>query len=326
MNYGMNTVMNHQAFGKYAKRSLKAIKKEAIRLEKLLSRFIFKSEISKINRSAGIKCEKVSNDTYEVLLQAIEFSKYCQGLFDITIGPLVTLWNNSKNNCMPPEDSKIKQILPLVNYNDIIFNPNKKTIGLKRIGQSIDLGGIGKGFAGDKFIEIFKKYGVSSAFTNLGGNVVVLGTKPDGSPWQVGIWHPREENNILGVVSVINKAIVTSGDYQRYFIDNNGKRYHHILDPSTGYPVNSGLISVTVIADSSMAADALSTILFAAGMKKGIEILRKFSGAEAIFVDTDLQVYATVGLKEYFQASDEISVTILNEKKGEDYNEKEGDI
>jgi thiamine biosynthesis lipoprotein len=159
---------------------------------------------------------------------------------------------------------------------------------------------------------VFKKYSVSSAYTNIGGNVVALGMKPDGSPWRVGIQHPRLENSLIGLVSIAGKAVVTSGDYQRYFIGSNGKRHHHILDPSTGYPAESGLVSVTVVADSSMAADALSTILFVAGMEKGLEFLRRFSGTEAIFIDMSLQVYITTGLKECFQAGEGINVEILN--------------
>lgn len=312
VNLGMSTVMTHKAFGKHADKSLRAVRDEAVRLEELLSRFIPVSEISRVNRSAGIKCERLSGDTYEVLSRAIEFSRYCQGLFDVTIGPLVTLWSNSKDSCKPPEDSKIRQVISLVGYTDLLLDPCKKTAGLQRIGQSIDLGGIGKGFAGDKFLEVFKKHGVSSAFTNIGGNVVALGTKPDGSPWRVGIQHPRQENNIIGFVSVADKAVVTSGDYQRYFIGINGKRYHHILDPSTGYPVESGLVSVTIVADSSMAADALSTILFVAGMNKGIELLKSFPGTEAILIDMNLLVYVTRGLKDCFQAGEGINIEILN--------------
>jgi thiamine biosynthesis lipoprotein len=222
------------------------------------------------------------------------------------------LWNGSKDTCKPPEASGIRQALSLVDYNSLLLDSCKRTAGLQRPGQSIDLGGIGKGFAGDKFLEVFKKYGISSAYTNIGGNVAALGTKPDGSPWRVGIQNPRQENGLLGLVSVADKAVVTSGDYQRYFIDGNGKRYHHILDPSTGYPAESGLVSVTIVADSSMAADALSTILFIAGLKKGHALLRKFPGAEAILVDTNLQVHVTAGLKEFFQAAEGIKVEILN--------------
>lgn len=314
MNLGMSTVMTHRAFGKHAEESLIVVRDEAVRLEKLLSRFIPGSEISRINRSAGVKSERLSGDTYEVLSRAIEFSRYCQGLYDVTIGPLVTLWNNANNTCKPPKDSRIRQVLPFVDYTDMLLDTCEQTARLKRKGQSIDLGGVGKGFVGDKFLEVFKKYGVSSAFTNIGGNVVALGTKPDGFPWRVGIQHPRQENSLLGLVSVVDKAVVTSGDYQRCFIGSNGKRYHHILNPSTGYPAEAGLVSVTIVADSSTTADGLSTILFLAGMKKGLAFLRQFPGAEAIFVDLELQVYVTEGLRDCFQALEGINVNIINER------------
>jgi len=312
INYGMSTVMTHRAFGKHAEESLRAVRDEAVRLEELLSRFIPVSEISRINRSAGIKYERVSGDTYEVLSRAIELSRYSQGLFDVTVGPLVTLWDNGKDTFKPPEDSSIRQVLPLVDYTDLLLDPYEKAAGLQRIGQSIDLGGIGKGFAGDKLLEVFKKYGISSAYTNIGGNVVALGTKPDGSQWRVGIRHPRQENSLIGLVAVADKAVVTSGDYQRYFIGSNGKRHHHILDPSTGYPAESGLVSVTIVADNSTAADALSTVMFIAGMEKGLELLKSFSGTEAILIDMNLLVYVTRGLKDCFQAGDGINIEILN--------------
>jgi len=254
----------------------------------------------------------VSGDTYEVLSRAIELSRYSQGLFDVTVGPLVTLWDNGKDTFKPPEDSSIRQVLPLVDYTDLLLDPYEKAAGLQRIGQSIDLGGIGKGFAGDKLLEVFKKYGISSAYTNIGGNVVALGTKPDGSQWRVGIRHPRQENSLIGLVAVADKAVVTSGDYQRYFIGSNGKRHHHILDPSTGYPAESGLVSVTIVADNSTAADALSTVMFIAGMEKGLELLKSFSGTEAILIDMNLLVYVTRGLKDCFQAGDGINIEILN--------------
>lgn len=310
MNFGMGTEMTHKVFGKHAEEALRAVESEAVRLEKILSRFMPGSEISRINGSAGIKCEKLSLDTYEVLSHAVQFSRNCQGLFDVTIGPLVDLWDY-KNSSEIPDEARIRQVLPLVNYADLRIDPCEKTAGLQKAGQSVDLGGIGKGFASDKFLEVFKKFGVSSAFTNIGGNVAALGAKPDGSPWSVGIRHPRQDNRLIGAVLVSDKAVVTSGDYQRYFIDREGKRRHHILDPNTGYPSESGLISVTIVADSATTADALSTILFIAGMKKGLELLQNYPRTEAVLVDTDLMVYVTQGLKNCFQTDKGIRANIL---------------
>lgn len=312
VHFGMSTVIAHNAFGKHSKESLQAVHEEAIRLEKLLSRFIPESEISKINQSAGIKSESISKDTFEVLSEAISFSRLSKGIFDITIGPLVDLWRDNQSSLQPPKNDNIKHALLLVHYNDLLLDKNKRTAQLKRVGQSLDLGGIGKGFAGDKFIQVFKHYNISSAYTNIGGNVLTLGKKPDGSSWRVGIQHPREEKGLIGVVAVENKAVVTSGDYQRYFLDHKGIRYHHILNPLTGYPAQSGLVSVTVVADKSITADALSTILFIAGKEKGLELLGEYRGIEAIFIDLNLRIYITTGLKRYFQAREGISVSVLN--------------
>jgi FAD:protein FMN transferase len=198
------------------------------------------------------------------------------------------------------------------------------TAGLRNKGQSIDLGGIGKGFASDKILEIYREYGISSAYSNLGGNVVTLGAKPDGSPWHVGIQHPRQENQLIGSVSVVNQTVVTSGDYQRYFTDSQGKRHHHILNPTTGYPAESGLISVSIITEKSLVADALSTIMFVAGMKKGREYLRTVPQTEAIFVDSDLKVYVTSGLRYRIQAEEDIDVEILDWMKKKESSKMTG--
>jgi len=306
---GMGTEMAHKAFGRHAIEALKAVQNESQRLERLLSRFQQESDISRINRSAGIKCENVSPETYEILLHAIECSVISQGLFDVTVGPLVDLWDY-KHALEPPANNKIEMALPLVNYKDLELNTVQKTTGLKKSGQSVDLGGIGKGFASDRFMEIFKEYGVTSAFSNIGGNVSTLGNKPDGSPWLVGIRHPRL-NGLLGAVEVTEKAVVTSGDYERYFIDKEGRRFHHILNPITGYPAESGLVSVTVVANSAMTADALSTAIFVAGLERGTALIKKYSGAEAVLVDEKLRVYVTQGLRQRFQASVEINVNYI---------------
>jgi thiamine biosynthesis lipoprotein len=310
--YAMGTVMTHKAFGSYAEEGLVAVCREIDRIEELLSRFIPESEISQVNESSGIKNKKVSYDTFEVLSKAIELSQSCPGCFDVTIEPLVNLWNNARESSIQPDELSIQQVLPLVNYRDILLDTWELTAGLKNIGQSVDLGGIGKGYAGDRIREIFGEYGIASAYCNLGGNVVTIGTKPDGSPWRVGIQHPRQEDRIIGAVSVVDRSVVTSGDYQRYYTDSQGKRCHHILNPITGYPADSGLISVSIISERSLDADALSTILFVAGMEKGLEFLRSFPQTEAIFVDSDLQVFVTQGLRYHFQADQGFDVTVLD--------------
>jgi len=308
----MGTVMTHKAFGPHAEECLSAVCEEVDRLEQALSRFLPRSDISRINRSAGVRREEVSLDTYQVLTQAAEFSRTCRGCFDVTIGPLVALWSCNKEASTPPDESSVRQVLPLVNARDLVLDPRQRTARLGKVGQSIDLGGIGKGYTGDRILEIYQRYGVVSAYSNLGGNVVTLGSKPDGSPWHIGIQHPRQENKIIGAVAVEGQTVVTSGDYQRYFIDSQGKRRHHILNPTTGYPAEAGLISVSIVADRSVVADALSTILFVEGMDKDLHFLSRFPRTEAILVDSSLQVYVTRGLRNRFQADQGIEVTILD--------------
>ena len=308
-HHGMGTEMAHRVYGRQAAEALQSVQNEAQRLESLLSRFLPESDISRLNRSAGIKCQKVSSETFGVLEQAVQFSRLSEGLFDATIGPLADLWNY-KHASEPPTEEKIRQGLSLVNISDLELDPTAKTAGLKKSGQSVDLGGIGKGFASDRFMEIFRDNGVTSAFSNIGGNVSTLGSKPDGSPWRVGIRHPRQ-NALIGAIAVTGKAIVTSGDYERFFIDSSGRRFHHILNPKTGYPSTSGLISVTVVADSAMTADALSTAVFIAGLEWGLSFIERYPQAEAVLVDKELQVYVTQGLRQCFQACAGIKIKYI---------------
>lgn len=308
----MGTVMSHRAFGTYAEESLGAVCKEIARLEGLLSRFRPDSDISRVNQSAGIQSEKVSRETCEVLVKAVEFSRAFPGCLDVTIEPLVNLWRVGKGSNTPPEEDAIQQVLPLVNFRDLVIDPWKTTAGLRCFGQSIDLGGIGKGYAADRIIEVFRRFEITSACSNLGGNVVTLGTRPDGSPWRIGIQHPRQENQIIGAVAVAGQSVVTSGDYQRYFVDSHGRRYHHLLDPKTGYPAQSGLISVSIVCAPSVNADALSTILFVAGLEKGVDFLKKYPETGAILIDTDLRVFVTQNLKGCFETYRAMDVTFLN--------------
>ena len=300
-SFSMNTEIAFWVFGEKSEESIGLAEMELKRLEKKLSRYIQDSEVRKLNQSAGKAHINISPETYEILSCALRFSEITEGLYDITVGPLVDLWDY-KHSIKVPEKAKINCARSKVDFHDLLLNSQEKTAGLRKEGQSIDLGGIAKGYASDCSIKVLQGQGASSAFVNIGGNVSTLGNKPDGSPWNVGIRHPRHKGSLLGAVKVSGKAVVTSGDYERCFIDSKGKRWHHILNPSTGFPSESGLISVTVVADSAMTADALSTAIFVAGMEKGLEYLNQFAGAEAILVDNNQQVFITKGLKESFQA------------------------
>ena len=305
---GMGTQMAHRAAGKNAAQALAAVHREAQRLENLLSRFLPESDVSRINRSAGVKREPVSAETYGILSFATECSVASAGLFDVTAGPLIDLWDY-RHASLPPEKERITAALPLVNYRDLELCPAENSAELRKTGQSLDLGGIGKGFASDRFMEIFHEYGVTSAWSNIGGNVSTLGSKPDGSPWRVGIRHPRQ-NGLVGAVAVTGQSVVTSGDYERYFIDSEGRRFHHILNPVTGYPADAGLLSATVVAKSAMVADAVSTAVFVVGLERGLAFVRNYQ-VEAVLVDAQLRVYVTRGLRRNYQASAGIKTSYI---------------
>nr|MBP8641145.1 FAD:protein FMN transferase [Oscillospiraceae bacterium] len=282
--FSMNTEITYRVFGENSAEAINFAEVELQRLESKLSRYRQVSEVSEINGAAGKAQINISSEMCEILSCAIRISELTEGLYDITVGPLIDLWDY-KHSVMPPKEEKINEARAKVNYHDLLLDDKKKTAGLIKEGQSIDLGGIGKGYASDCCIKTLRDNGASAAFINIGGNVATLAYKPDGSPWNVGIRHPRRSGCLIGAVKVSGKAVVTSGDYERYFVDCEGKRWHHILNPSTGFPSESGLISVTVVADSAMLADALSTAIFVAGIDKGLTYLNQFAGSEAILVD-----------------------------------------
>ena len=295
----MGTRITHKAYGENPRRALAAVQAELKRLEKLLSRFEEGSEISKINRAAGLARVKISRETFSLLHHVHQISRLCGGAFDVTIGPLVQLWNvyHAEHS---PKEADILAARALTGFSMLTLDRGNLAVKLKEPGQMIDLGGVGKGYASDRAMEVFARCGIRSAYTNIGGNVSTLGTKPDGSPWQVGIRHPRQAGQMIGAVSVVNKAVITSGDYERFFVDEAGKRRHHLLDPATGYPAESGLISATVVSPSAMEADALSTALFVSGLQKGLKLLRHFPYAQAVLVNDQLDITVTGGLKDCF--------------------------
>lgn len=308
--FGMNTKISYRVIGGKAEQAIAAMTAELSRLENKLSRFILDSEVAKINQLAGLGHVEISREMVEILTFAHFLSEISQGMFDITVAPLVDLWDYKKAKNIPAK-LKIRNILSKVDYRDLVVKPEDYTAGLSKRGQSIDLGGIGKGYASDRCIQIIQQYGVNSAYINIGGNVATLGNKPDGSLWSVGICHPRSDGRLIGAVRVAGKAVVTSGDYERCFFDRKNKRWHHILNPTTGYPAESGLISVTVTADSGMNADALSTAIFVAGINMGLGYLAQFPDADAVIVDENLSVFITQGLKACFQVADGIAVNII---------------
>jgi thiamine biosynthesis lipoprotein len=306
-SYVLGTIINLKVFGNKSEKVINEAIQRLNNIDDKMSVFKEESEISKINLSAGIATELVSKDTYSVIKKAVKYSKILEGTFDPTIRPLVKLWGIGAKEEKIPQKVKIDETLKLVNYNDVIFDESNYSIMLKYKKQALDVGGIAKGFAADEVRDIFYKHNIKSALIDLGGNIFALGSKVDGTPWKVGIQNPfKPRGEYIGILSVKNKSIVTSGNYERYFM-KDGQRFHHIIDPKTGYPSQSKIISATIISDNSIDGDGLSTGVYIIGINKAIEIVEAIDGIDAIFITEDKKVYKTSGI-------DKNILTLTNEE------------
>lgn len=257
--------------------------------------------VDKINESAGIEPVKVDYDTYTVIKKGLEYAKLSNGLFDISVGPIVKLWNIGLPEAKVPTQEEIDSKIPLVGYSDVELNEEESTVFLKKHGMMIDLGGVAKGYTADVISDMLTEEGVKSAIIDLGGNIFAHGTKVDGSTWRIGIQNPfSDRGDIIGTITVKNKSIVTSGIYERY-IEKDGIKYHHILSPKTGYPYENEIVGITIISNKSSDGDALSTSVFAMGVEEGMKFVNTQEGIDAIFVTKDNQIYITDGIRDIFK-------------------------
>lgn len=263
------------------------------------------TELLRVNARAGTGAVSVSADTFDVVREALFFSELSGGAFDLTIYPLVRLWGIGTESAAVPDAGRLSVALELVDYRAVQLDPDDTSILLLRPGMGVDVGGIAKGYAADEAARILREGGIESALLDFGGNIVTVGHKPDGSLWRIGIQVPDAgRGEFLGIATVANLSLVTSGTYERFF-EQDGVRYHHILDTRTGYPVRNGLTSVTIITTASMEADALSTALFALGLEEGYRLAESLAGVEAIFVTEDNEVFITSGGSEIFELTND---------------------
>ncbi len=303
--FAMDTLMFVNVYGADAPAALDAAEAEVDRLDALLSTQNEASEIAKVNASAGISPVKVSPDTLDILQQALKYGALTDGALDVSIYPVSNAWNIQSGVPKVLSDSEIAGLLPLVDYRKVALDTAACTVYLPQKGMGMDLGAVGKGYASDRLVELFQAKGVSRALFSLGGNVGCMGGRPDGTPWRVGIRDPRgQPNDYLGYVSIRDGFVITSGDYERFFI-RDGVRYHHILDPGTGRPAWNGVRSVSIISDDGTLADCYSTALFVMGLEKGLAFQKAQSdfvqgGFEAIYVMDDGRVIATPGARSIF--------------------------
>jgi thiamine biosynthesis lipoprotein len=278
--------------------------REIKKLELLLNYFSDSSEITAVNKAAGSTPVRVSGETLDMMQKTMYISKATGGTFDPSIAPVIKIWDFSKkraDNSVPPL-SVVKDALALVDYRKIRIN-DKQEIFLEERGMEIDLGGIAKGYAADKAMEAIKAEGITAALVAVAGDIRGAGMSTSGSAWKVGIQDPRPAaeaerpwEDIFASLYLEDMAISTSGDYQRFFL-KDGKRYHHILDPATGFPAETDLISASVIAPEGYISDGLSTAVFVLGAEKGIKLLEAM-GVEGVFVDRDRNILVTDGVKD----------------------------
>ncbi|HCC33927.1 MAG TPA: FAD:protein FMN transferase, partial [Clostridiales bacterium] len=269
----MGTVLTQCLEGGDAAGVADRVAAEISRLEGLFSTYRPSSEVARLGAAAGEAEVRVSGECLTLLEQAVAWGERTGGAFDVTVGPVVRLWRETLAGGRFPARKEVADRVALVGYGDLWLNRADRTARLARKGQLVDLGGMAKGFAADRAAEFYRTGGIGSALFNLGGNVVVTGPGPGGTPWRVGLQHPRAPaGRLMGAVEVEAGSVVTAGDYERC-VFRRLTRYHHILDPRTGYPARSGLIAATVLGSESLAADILSTALLVLGLEAGIGLL-----------------------------------------------------
>jgi thiamine biosynthesis lipoprotein ApbE len=288
--------------------------KEINRLDYLMSNYKEESELSKVNKNAASEPTTCDNELAYVIEQSLQYSDITDGAFDITIGPLMKKWGFFKEQGRVPNKEELKSVLKSVSYKNIIIGEEVKkslfrdpsivkTISFKHSGTQIDLGGIGKGYAVDMAIRVLKGNGINSALINFAGNIYAYGTPPEKDSWVIGLQHPRKSERLLGSFEIRDKAVSTSGDYEKFFTID-GERYSHIIDPRTGSPVK-GIVCVTIVTDNATRADALSTGVFVLGLDKGMDLIEKLSDVEGIIIyedaDSRLSIKASSGMEALFR-------------------------
>lgn len=292
----MDTVMDFiSVYGESAQEATEAAVQELERLDALLSAQTAGSEIYLLNETGSAQ---LSSDTLDIVRRALSVYDSTSGAFDITVYPLMRLWGFYTDEHHVPTQEELQNYLSVIGSDKISLSDDGG-LSFNVPGMGIDLGAIAKGYAAQRVIDIFESSGIESAIVSLGGSIIAVGTKPDGSAWRVGVQAPDGSSDIIGTLSVSDVTVVTSGGYRRYFEDN-GETYHHILDPHTGVPADSGLVSVSIISEDPALADALSTALFVMGREDAEAYWRQYGGFDFVLICDDGTVVATEGIKDSF--------------------------
>lgn len=302
--FAMDTYMTLTAYGDNAQTAVNEAVAEIRRLDDRFSVGNAESDVTVINNAGG---GRVSEETAFLIEKSLDIGRKTKGAFDITVYPLMELWGFTSGNYRVPSDEEIKDVLSKVSYMNVTADGQEVTLNNNAM---IDFGGIAKGYTSSRVMDIFRQNGVEHGIISLGGNVQALNSKPDNSSWRVAVQKPDGDGDYLGILSVDNKAVITSGGYERYF-EQNGMTYHHIINPSTGYPSDSDLTSVTIVCDDGTTADALSTSLFIMGLDNAVDFYRNSGIAfDMILYDRSGRLYVTQDIAGSF--SSDIDVEIIS--------------
>lgn len=307
--FAMDTYMTLTAYGEHAQEAVDKAAERVEALDALLSTGDADSEIYQLNQNGEAI---LSEDGGYLVERALELYEKTEGAFDIAIYPVMQAWGFPTQEYHVPDDATLKEKLALADASKVDYNKETRKISFEQDGMEIDLGGIAKGYTSSQIMKIYEACGVTSGLVNLGGNVQALGCKTDGSKWRVAIQSPDDTEDYLGILEIENQAVITSGGYERYF-EEDSVTYHHIIDPATGYPADSGLISVTIVSDDGTLADGLSTSLFIMGEEKAAQFWRKNSDKfETIMETSDGKLYVTEGIAD--SLTTDLDVTIIKKQ------------
>jgi len=303
-SYTKDTVLMGSAFKftalhndyQIAKKSVDASLKEVIRIEKLISSWDKKSETSKINSMAGIKPVTISYELFSLIKRSLKVSEISNGYFDISFASIDKIWNFSDTISKIPTDDEIQQSISTINFKNIILNNSDTSVFLSKKGMKIGFGSIGKGYAANRAKQIMLSYNIKSGVINAGGDLIAWGKKQNNKSWSIGIVDPFDKNKTTLWLDVDNMAVVTSGNYEKY-ITINGKRYCHIINPKTGWPV-TGLVSVTILCRDAELADALATTVFVLGLYDGLKLINHLEGIEGVLISENGSIHYSNNLKK----------------------------
>lgn len=299
--------MDTYIYGQDAETALGKAADRLTELERIWSVTDTGSDIYTVNHSGG-QVVSVSAETAELLSFALHMAEETDGALEPTIYPVLTAWGFTTGENRIPSDTEVNALLKNVGYERVALEGSNVQL---EDGMMLDLGAVGKGHAGDQAAQVLRDNGVTSALLDMGGNIQAVGTKPDGSPWRLGLRDPFSSGT-LGVLEISDRAVVTSGNCERYFVGADGKQYVHIIDPATGYPAESGLASVTVIAGEGRLCDALSTSLFVMGLDRAADYWRQHPNFEMILISDAGEIYLTDGIAEAFTLDDYYSNMKVN--------------